>query len=69
VANSVYLARKGTYPWSHALPSLLRHTLKNAALSPWPEPWADRFGRFRGNLIALADWARGRLAPGRIMDL
>ncbi|MDO9706816.1 glycosyltransferase family 2 protein [Paracraurococcus lichenis] len=69
VANSVYLARKGTYPWSHALPSLLRHTLKNAALSPWPEPWADRFGRFRGNLLALADWARGRIAPGRILEL
>jgi GT2 family glycosyltransferase len=69
VANSVYLARKGTYPWSHALPSLLRHTLKNAARSPWPEPWADRFGRFRGNLLALADWARGRLAPGRILEL
>ena len=69
VANSVYLARKGTYPWSHALPSLLRHTLKNAARSPWPEPWADRFGRFRGNLLALADWARGRLSPGRILEL
>ncbi|MBK1659261.1 glycosyltransferase family 2 protein [Paracraurococcus ruber] len=69
VANSVYLARKGTYPWSHALPSLLRHTLKNAVLSPWPEPWADRSGRFRGNLLALADWARGRVAPGRVLEL
>jgi hypothetical protein len=69
VANSVYLARKGTYPWSHALPSLLRHTLKNAVRSPWPEPWADRFGRLRGNLLALADWARGRLSPGRILEL
>jgi GT2 family glycosyltransferase len=69
VANAVYLARKGTYPWSHALPSLARHTLKNAVLSPWPEPWADRYGRFRGNLLALADWARGRLSPGRILEL
>ncbi|TCZ66896.1 glycosyltransferase family 2 protein [Roseicella aquatilis] len=69
VANSVYLARKGTYPWSHALPSLLRHTLKNAARSPWPEPWADRFGRFRGNLLALADWLRGRISPGRALEL
>ena len=69
VANSVYLARKGTYPWSHALPSLLRHTLKNAVRAPWPEPWADRFGRLRGNLLALADWARGRLSPGRILEL
>jgi GT2 family glycosyltransferase len=69
VANAVYLARKGTYPWSHALPSLARHTAKNFALSPWPEPWADRWGRFRGNLLALADWARGRLDPMRILEL
>ncbi|RAI60307.1 glycosyltransferase family 2 protein [Roseicella frigidaeris] len=69
VANPVYLARKGTYPWSHALPSLLRHTLKNAVRAPWPEPWADRWGRFRGNLLALADWARGRVAPGRVLEL
>lgn len=69
VANSVYLARKGTYPWSHALPSLLRHTLKNAALSLHPEPWADRFGRFRGNLLALLDWSRGRISPGRALEL
>jgi len=69
VANAVYLARKGTYPWSHALPSLARHTLKNAALAAWPEPWADRLGRFHGNLLALADWARGRLDPRRILEL
>ena len=69
VANAVYLARKGTYPWSHALPSLMRHTAKNLALSPWPEPWADRWGRFRGNALALRDWARGTLSPGRILDL
>ena len=25
VANPIYLARKGTFPWSHALPSALRH--------------------------------------------
>jgi len=69
VANAVYLARKGTYPWSHALPSLARHTAKNLALAPWPEPWADRWGRFQGNALALTDWARGRLRPDRILEL
>jgi hypothetical protein len=69
VANSVYLARKGTYPWSHALPSLLRHTAKNLVMSAMPEPWVDRWGRFRGNLLALSDWLRGRLDPRRILDL
>ena len=69
VANSVYLARKGTYPWTHALPSILRHTLKNLAMSPMPEPWVDRWGRFKGNMLAYGDWIRGRLHPQRILDL
>ncbi|MFQ3623935.1 MAG: glycosyltransferase, partial [Acetobacteraceae bacterium] len=29
VANPVYLARKGTFPWSHAIPSAARHTWRN----------------------------------------
>ncbi|HZF77489.1 MAG TPA: glycosyltransferase family A protein [Acetobacteraceae bacterium] len=69
VANPVYLARKGTFPWSHAIPSAARHLAMNALRSPWPEPHADRFGRLRGNLIAIADLVRGRAHPGRIMDL
>ena len=69
IANPVYLARKGTYPWNRALRSMARHCAMNLARSPRPEPWADRWGRFRGNLLAFADWARGRLAPGRILEL
>lgn len=34
-----------------------------------PEPYVDRPGRLRGNLIALADVMRGRLAPERVMQL
>jgi hypothetical protein len=41
----------------------------NALRSPWPEPHADRFGRLRGNLIAIADLVRGRAHPGRILEL
>jgi hypothetical protein len=41
----------------------------NLARSPFPEPWADRRGRFRGNMLALGDLLRGRLGPGRIEEL
>jgi GT2 family glycosyltransferase len=69
IANPVYLARKGTYPWNRALRSMARHCAMNLARSPFPEPWADRWGRFRGNMLALADLARGRARPDRIMEL
>jgi GT2 family glycosyltransferase len=69
IANPVYLARKGTYPWNRALRSMARHWAMNLARSPFPEPWADRQGRFRGNMLALGDLLRGRLSPGRIEEL
>jgi GT2 family glycosyltransferase len=69
VANAIYLARKGSYPWSHALPSAARHIAMNAARSLAPEPHVDRKGRLKGNLIALADLVRGRMHPMRIMQL
>ncbi|MBL6456838.1 glycosyltransferase [Belnapia sp. T6] len=69
IANPVYLARKGTYPWNRALRSMARHCAMNLARSPRPEPWADRWGRFRGNMLALGDLVRGRLRPGRIEEL
>lgn len=69
VVNPIYLARKGSFPWSHAIPSAARHCLINLLRSAFPEPHVDRFGRFRGNLIALADLLRGRAAPRRILDL
>jgi GT2 family glycosyltransferase len=69
VANPIYLARKGTFPWSHAIPSAARHTLINAVRSLAPEPYVDRFGRLRGNLLALWDLLRGRAAPARVLEL
>ncbi|MCX8134643.1 MAG: glycosyltransferase family 2 protein [Roseococcus sp.] len=69
VVNPIYLACKGSFPWSHALPSAARHCLKNLLLSPWPEPEVDRWGRFKGNMIGLWDVLRGRAAPERILDL
>jgi GT2 family glycosyltransferase len=69
VANPIYLARKGSFPWSHALPSAARHCAINLLRSFAPEPEVDRFGRFRGNMLALFDLLRGRMAPDRILAL
>ena len=69
VMNPIYLAIKGSFPWSHAIPSVARHCAKNLLRSAFPEPWADRWGRFRGNMIGLWDLLRGRVTPERILDL
>jgi GT2 family glycosyltransferase len=69
VVNPLYLWRKGTYPFGHALRSVGRHLLINGARSLWPEAWVDRRGRLIGNSLALVDILRGRARPERILDL
>ncbi len=69
VANAIYLARKGSYPWNRALRSAARNMAMNILRSAAPEPWVDRRGRLRGNLLALGDLLRGRMHPMRVMDL
>ncbi len=69
IANPVYLARKGSYEWRRALWSMARHLAINAVRAFRPEPWVDRRGRLRGNLLALSDLARGRCDPRRILAL
>ncbi|MCU0983551.1 MAG: glycosyltransferase [Acetobacteraceae bacterium] len=69
VVNPIYLARKGSFPWSHALPSAARHCAINLARSLAPEPHVDRWGRFKGNMIGLMDILLGRADPGRILSL
>jgi glycosyltransferase involved in cell wall biosynthesis len=69
IANPVYLARKGTYPWDRALGSMARNLAMNLLRSLSPEPWVDRRGRLRGNLMALADLLRGRAHPMRVLEI
>jgi len=69
VVNPIYLARKGSFPWSHAIPSAGRHCLINLLRSFRPEPEVDRWGRFRGNLLGLWDLVTGRADPERILTL
>ncbi len=75
IANSYYLWRKDVIPsfrklladfWLPALRVSLQGTIRGRP--PWNVTF-DYPGRLRGNLLALADAARLRLAPSRILEL
>ena len=65
VANPVYMLRKGTMGVGQVADHLFRNIASNIARAPWPEPFIDRRGRLRGNVLALADVLRGRIEPER----
>ncbi|MFC0205260.1 glycosyltransferase family 2 protein [Novosphingobium soli] len=69
VANVLYLRRKGTMRAALGHRLLFGNLAANALRSLRPEPAIDRRGRLLGNLIALADWLRGRVDPRRILGL
>lgn len=69
IANPLYLLRKGTLSLRFALNLAARNFLANLVKSARPEPEIDRFGRLRGNLLALLDIARGRSDPRRVLEL
>lgn len=70
IANPLYLVEKGAgYPLSWALRHMGRNLVMNIARAPRPEPYVDRRGRLRGNVLAFADLVRRRLAPERVLEL
>lgn len=69
VANPMYFVKKGTMPAGEAVKNIVRNMTANAVRILRPEPWVDRGGRFRGNLLALADAFTGRQSPERIEEL
>jgi GT2 family glycosyltransferase len=69
IANPIYLIRKGSMSWRHANKLMWRNIAANMARSFFPEPWVDRKGRLKGNLLALMDMLKGRISPGRILQL
>lgn len=68
IANPIYLIRKGTLSVKFGSWMMSRNFLANAAKSLRPEPHIDRWGRCRGNLMAIADLVRGKLDPNRVLD-
>mgnify|MGYP004706008689 FL=1 len=69
IINCIYLAQKGTYPWSKAIKSAGRHLAINSLKSFKPEYYVDRRGRLLGNLIGLGDLLRNRITPERAATL
>jgi GT2 family glycosyltransferase len=69
VANPIYLARKGTFPWSLVFKFIVGPCLKNLVWSWAPETHVDRWGRFCGNLAAFRDLLAGKLSPMQITNL
>lgn len=69
IANPVYLLRKGTMGLKPAVLQMGRNLLANFVRIARPEPWVDRRGRVKGNLLALGDLIVGRLRPARVSEL
>jgi GT2 family glycosyltransferase len=69
IANPIYLMQKGTCPWTRAVRLMSRNLGANCLRSLNPEPYIDRPGRVRGNLMALSDLLAGKLSPERILEL
>lgn len=70
VANPLHIARRTKlYSMRYAVRQIVRNLAANSVHALKPEPWVDRRGRLRGNLIAIADMLRGQLDPERILDL
>jgi GT2 family glycosyltransferase len=69
IVNPVYLIKKGTVPPRFALELMGRNVLANLIKSVWPEPYIDRWGRFKGNLLAVSHLIRGRVTPEYILKL
>jgi GT2 family glycosyltransferase len=66
IANPVYLVRKGSIAWRYAMNLMWRNLAANLVRSFYPEPWIDRKGRLKGNILALIDITIGRISPLRI---
>lgn len=69
IVNPVYLVRKGTMPASFAVKLILRNVLANLSKSFRPEPYIDRYGRLRGNVLAACHILKGRIEPETILRL
>jgi hypothetical protein len=69
VINIVYMMKKGSITLPVGATRIARNVAANLVRQFSPEPWVDRRGRFRGNLMALGDSLRGQVDPQRILQL
>jgi GT2 family glycosyltransferase len=69
VANIVYMMQKGSIPLGVGSVRIARNVLANAVKQFKPEPWADRRGRFIGNMKAISDCLKGNADPRKALKL
>ncbi|WP_337270776.1 glycosyltransferase [Oryzifoliimicrobium ureilyticus] len=69
IINPFYMKRKGTMSLANVADHIFRNTVSNFVGIFKSEPFIDRRGRARGNLIAMGDLLRGRLQPERAAAL
>ncbi len=69
VANPIYLSRKGSFPWGNTVRSIGRNVCSNLLWSVLRDPYVDRRGRLRGNLLAFRELLAGRMHPNRILRM
>jgi glycosyltransferase involved in cell wall biosynthesis len=69
VVNPIYLLRKGTTTPRQAIGQIFRNVAINVVRAARPEPFIDRRGRLRGNMLGLADVLRGRIEPERAAEI
>ncbi len=69
ICNPIYLIRKGTMPARFGIELMGRNLLANLAKSVWSEPYIDRRGRLKGNILALYHAITGRVEPEHILKL
>lgn len=69
VANPYYMWRKGSLSARFASVQMGRNLAANFGRLLRPEPWVDRAGRVRGNLMAMGDLLRGQVDPQRICEI
>ncbi|TXM67320.1 glycosyltransferase [Methylobacterium sp. WL69] len=69
VVNPVYLNRKGTMRAWLVAQHIFGNVASNLFRAFRPEPFIDRAGRLRGNLMGFFDLARGRIIPEKAATL
>jgi glycosyltransferase involved in cell wall biosynthesis/GT2 family glycosyltransferase len=69
VVNPLYMLQKGTMATKNVAGQIFRNMASNFGKLVRPEPFIDRRGRVRGNLLAIADVLRGQIRPERAAEL
>jgi GT2 family glycosyltransferase len=69
IINPAYIVRKGNMSLPYAIRLATKNVLANLVKSAFPEPYVDRRGRLRGNMIGIAHLITGRFTPEYVLDL